>query len=248
MRNTLTIFQREFVAYFLSPIAYIVTFVFMAVNNFGFYSVVSFLNRPAAAPLRPMEIFLTFNIFLWVYLPVVAPVLTMRLLAEEKRLGTIEMLMTAPVTEAQVVIGKYLAALAFYVILWIPTLAYTVVLTKYGTPDYGEFLAGYIGIILLGAVFLSVGLLASSLTRSQIGAAILGMLPIFVIWWLPVLLPPSISQGTYGKVVSFFNVTEHLSLDFSNGILDTRRLVLYVTEIGLMLFATIRIVETTKGR
>ena len=248
MRNTLAIFQREFVAYFFSPIAYIVSFVFIVVNNFGFYSVVLYLNTPQAPPWRPMEIFLAGNTFLWIYLPVVAPVLTMRLLAEEKRLGTIEMLMTAPVTEAQVVLGKYLASLAFYIVLWIPTLAYMAVLAKYGTPDYGEFLSGYIGIILLGAVFLSVGLLASSLTRNQIGAAILGMLPIFVIWWLPVLLPASISQGPHAETVSFFNVTEHLQLDFSNGIVDTRRIVLYLSEIVLMLFITVRIVETTKGR
>jgi len=249
MRNILAIFQREFVAYFLSPVAYVVTFVFLAVNNFGFFYIVGVLNNPEVGSVPPMQILLSSNIFLWIYLPVVAPVLTMKLLAEERRLGTIEVLMTAPVTEAQVVLGKYLASLAFYIVLWIPTLAYVAVLATYGSPDYGEFFAGYLGLITIGAVFLSIGLLASSLTRNQITAVILGLLPIFAIWWLPTILSSVGSlDPAVAKVVRFFDAIGHLQLDFSKGIIDTRRLVLYLSEIVLMLFITVRVVEISKGR
>jgi len=251
-RNVGTIFQREFIAYFLSPVAYIVAFLFISFNNFlGFGPLMDYLRQPGFRPIQPGEVFVGCNVVLFL-LPFLAPLLTMGLLAGERRSGTIEMLLTAPVSETQVVLGKYLASLALYIVLSLPSLAYVYVLGKYGSPDYWTLASGYLGMVLVGAMCLSIGLLASSLTRDQIVAAILGLLPLAVIWFLPMLvkqlLYEQVKTGRFDYAVAFLNVLDHVQLDFSTGIIDTRHVVLYVSVITLMLFVTVRIVETTKGR
>jgi ABC-2 type transport system permease protein len=129
--------RRELQVYFLSPLAYVVLTVFLLVNGFVFWLIVSFLSDPRASLGAPLELFFGQTFFFWLVLLFVTPVLTMRLLSEERRSGAIEVLMTAPVTEAQVILGKYLAALAFYTFLWLPTLVYALIIDRYGDVDWG---------------------------------------------------------------------------------------------------------------
>ena len=173
MKAILATFSREFRAYFFSPIAYIVAALLLLVNGGVFWLIVSFLNDPRSQIGAPLELFFGQTIFFWLILLFIAPVLTMRLLSEERRSGTIEVLMTAPVTEGQVVTGKYLAALLFYIFLWLATVTYPLLLSYYSEVDWGPVASGYLGVVGIGALFLSVGIFASALTRSQLVAAVL---------------------------------------------------------------------------
>ena len=150
MRGFLATFGRELRAYFFSPLAYVVLTFFLLVNGYVFWLIVSYLNDPRAqAGALPL---FGQTIFFWLVLLFVAPVLTMRLLSEERRSGTIEMLMTAPVTETQVVLGKYAAALGYYAFLWLPTLVYVWVVAHFGSVDPGPVLSGYLGVLGIGAL------------------------------------------------------------------------------------------------
>ena len=173
MRKTWAIVRRELIAYFSSPLAYIVMTAFLLMQGYIFYLIVSFLNNPQTPAMTPLRLFFGGTIFFWLFLLFVVPVITMRLIAEERRSGTIEVLLTSPVTEAQVVAGKFAAAMAFYIALWLPTVLYVVVLNRHSDIDLGPVVSGYLGILLLGFLFLSVGTLASTFTDNQLIAAII---------------------------------------------------------------------------
>ena len=185
-------FLRELRAYFFSPLAYVVLFFLLVANGVIFVIIVSYLNDPLAPAGRPFDFFFN-NFVFWAMQLFGAPVLTMRLLAEERRSGSIEVLMTAPVTEGQVVAGKYLAAFAFYLCLWLPTAAYAVVVDRFGDVDWGTIAAGYLGMALVGALFLSIGVLGSALSKNQIVAAIitfaLNLLVFMVVWFTFAYVP-----------------------------------------------------------
>ena len=168
MRVTLAIAWKEIVAYYTSPMAYIVALMFLALTGFFF---VNSIDRPfAEATISGMLDPVVFFMMWW--LP---PLLTMRLLAEEQKMGTIELLLTAPVYDWEVVIGKYLASLVFFITTLSLTLYYVLLLYWFGNPDSGPIWSAYLGTILYGAAALSVGLLASSLTSNQIVAAVIGV-------------------------------------------------------------------------
>jgi ABC-2 type transport system permease protein len=245
MSAVLATFQRELRAYFLSPMAYVLMFFFLVLNGVTFSVIVSYLTDPAAPPGRPFDYF--FNGFLfWLVLLFVVPVITMRLLAEERRSGSIEVLMTAPVSEAQVVAGKYLAALTFYVALWAPTLLYAVLVDRWSDVDWGILAAGYLGIFLLGAFLLAVGIFASAMVRSQIVAAMIAfslMLLLFLLGFLSGLVHTPWMQ----QVLGYVSVLDHMD-EMARGIVDTRRLVFYVTGTLFFLFAASRALEDRKWR
>jgi len=237
---------RELRAYFFSPLAYIVAALLLLVNGSVFWLIVSYLNDPRAGIGAPLELFFGQTVFFWLVLLFVAPVLTMRLISEERRSGTIEVLMTAPVTEGQVVVGKYLAALGFYLFLWIPTLAYPAVLARYGEVDWGPVASGYLGILGIGALFLAVGMLASSLSRSQLVAAILTfamLMPLFGFG----LLENLFNSEMLKEVFSYANLWQHME-ELSRGIVDTRRLVYYLSATVLFLFLSARALAARKWR
>jgi ABC-type transport system involved in multi-copper enzyme maturation permease subunit len=167
MRNIAVVFRREFVSYFNSPIAYIFLIVFLLLT-IGLYMMPFFLNREAdmRAYFGNLPLLLCFFI----------PGVSMRLWAEDKRLGTFEMLMTLPMRSSEVMLGKYFAALAFYCVALLCTLPLPVIVNLLGNPDNGMILGGYIGALLLGALYLSVGTFASGLMRDQISALILGVM------------------------------------------------------------------------
>jgi len=257
MMNVPTIAWRELKAFFLSPIAYIVFFAFYLVNGLWFaFLVVEYgrLGGGAGGMQLPqgVEFPLSHVYGLWfvVLLVVLAPVLTMRLFAEERRSGTMEMLMTAPVTEAEVTVGKYLAALAVYVAMLLPTLIYLRILEALGDRplDPGPVLGTWLGIVLIGMLFLAMGTFASALTRNQIIAAVVGvaltgsMLALVFVQW-------TFEVGTIGhEITGYLSVLAHLDSEFGRGAMDTRRLVFYFSLTGFFLFLTVRVVEARKWR
>ena len=162
MRNVWTITTRELNSYFVSPVAYVVSAAFLLISGVLFSLIIT---STLQASLNGAFGNITFILIL------VAPILTMKLLAEEVRMGTLELLLTSPVDDWQVVVGKYLGSLIlFAVMLLAPTLVYVVFLVAFGQPDFGPIISGYLGVLLLGGAFLAVGVLASSLTQNQVVA------------------------------------------------------------------------------
>ena len=246
MRSLLAILVRELRSYFLSPLAYVVAALLLLVNGAVFWLIVSYLNDPRAGIGAPLELFFGQTVFFWLVLLFVAPVLTMRLLAEERRSGTIEVLMTAPVSEGKVVVGKYLAALVFYLFLWLPTVVYAVILSRYSEVDWGPVASGYVGIAGIGALLLAAGVLASSLSRSQLVAAVLTFAlagPLFAIGFLEFLFTGDAAR----ELFSYLSLPRHME-DFSRGIVDSRRLVYYVSVSALFLFLAARALAAKKWR
>ena len=158
MRKLLALVQRELLAYFSSPLAYVVLTAFLFINGYVFYLIVAFLNDPRTQAMAPLKLIFGGTIFFWLFLLFVVPVITMRLLAEERRTGTLEVLLTSPVSEGQVVVGKFIAAFVFYLFLWLPTLVYV---CDPREPRQDRLRPGLgaatSGIALLGVLFLSVG-------------------------------------------------------------------------------------------
>lgn len=235
MRNTITIAQRELLAYFTSPMAYVITVFFLFFT--GLIFTFSIYQPGARAELRGLlgsMVFLTL---------MVAPFLTMSLLAQERASGTLEMLLTKPVRDVEVVMGKYLAALGFYAIMLILTFTYPLLMGKYGDFDWGPAWVGYLGLILAGAAFLAIGVFASSLTRSQMASAgiCLGVfLFVWLIGWVSYLV------GGEGSLLS--DVAKNISVfemysDFEKGLLDSKNVVYFLSLAVVSLFLAVRVLE-----
>jgi len=238
---------RELRAYFLSPLAYTVSALLLLVNGFVFWIIVAFLNDPrSGGSATPLDLFFGQTLFFWLVLLFITPIITMRLISEERRSGTIETLLTAPITEGQVVVAKFLAAFALYAFLWVPTLAYAGILAYYSDVDWGPVAAGYLGILGIGALFLSVGMLATALTRSQLIAALLTfamLVPLFSFGLLEML----INDETLRQVLGYLNLWQHMD-ELGKGVVDTRRLVYYVTGPALFLFLATRALAVRRWR
>ena len=321
MRPTFSLIKREFTAYFLSPIAYVVLTVFLLGTGGLYWWTVEQLTTDGPRGVEfPLGVILgdgsegiSFPIF-WLVFLFVPPLLTMRLFAEERGTGTMEMLMTAPVRDWQIVFAKFVGCFAFYVLMWLPTLLYIPMLTdlhatwdengltshcgrflgglglvaigllmmpagwvgrgfslvilgtavavifgyEHYTKDTAQFvrfstgidpwpvLTSYIGVLAAGSMFLALGLFVSSLVKGQMVAALLSItlgmpLMIFVLF-LPNMDP---SDWTY-RVAAFVTVPHHFGRDFTRGVLDTRHLVFYVSAALLLLFLTVRSVESLR--
>jgi ABC-2 type transport system permease protein len=242
MRNTSTLVVREMGAYFRSPIGYVVPILFWFIAGLRFYLDLVYTQGDLAAALGQLMGGLHF----WLLAFLMIPALTMRLLAEERRSGTLEMLLTAPVDDWEVVAGKFLGALVFYTFLWLPLLLYVaVVIFIGGEPDLGAIFANLLGVLLLGALFMAVGLFCSSLTANQIIAALMTAVGLLGISFLPEVarLFPEVIWIQYGAdYLSFFR---HFD-EFRGGVVDVRPILYYVTLTGLFLFLTARSLETRK--
>jgi len=235
VRKLFAIVGREWRAYFLSPLAYVVLAAFLLMNGFIFTVIVNFLNSPQA-PKGQALILLFSNTYFWIFNLFVVPIIAMRLFAEERKSGTLEMLLTSPVSEGTVVLGKFLGALGFFLTLWLPTLAYVAIL-RWQTPiDLGPVGAAYFAVALMGAYFLSVGMFASTLTKNQIVAAIFAFAMLIVIF-SGGLLQSAVNDPEKREFFAYFNVWEHME-DFARGVVDTRRVVYYVSATIFFLFLT----------
>lgn len=237
MRNIATMVQRELGAYFLSPIAYAVSAVFLFSTGLAF-GLGTFLNGGEAS-LRSL-----FEFWMMLILAFVLPMLCMRLLSEEYRGGTIETLMTVPISEVEVVLGKFFGALAFYVVMLASILLYPILLAGFGPLDGWLLLCNYIGLFLLGSLYISVGLFFSACTKHQIVAVLLS----FAVLALATFAAHGLAQQVEGWPRA---VLQHLSVrmhyyDFIRGMVDTNHVVFFVSTTALFLFLTVKRVEVRR--
>jgi len=239
------VFRREMLSLWVTPLAWVLLSVFLLLQGGIFYSIVVHFASFAELSVDqgPLEAYFgQSSVFLLMTLLLMCPALSMRLFAEERRSGTIESLLTAPVTSAGVVLGKYAAALSTYALIWLPTLLYVVILRKTGDVDWWVVLSSYLGLFLVGAQYLAIGLLASSLTKSQFVALLITILIEFGLFVLGIgeyIFDP----GLVHDVCSHVSLAGHME-DFSKGLVDTRRLVYDGSLAAFCLFLTVRVVDS----
>lgn len=228
---TRSIVKRELLSYFTNPTAYIVTALFLIAIGIFFYSTF-FLNKKAE--LRNFFSLLPYTFCIFI------PAITMRTFSEEQKSGSIETLMTLPVTETQVVMGKFTASFISSAAMLVPTLFYIITLLFFGKPDFGPILGGYTGAILLCAVYASIGIFASAVTKNQIIAffTALGINAVFTLIHLFMIFIP----GNFVKILHSFSIVSHFN-SIARGIIDTRDIVYFVTVIAFFLTATIHVQE-----
>lgn len=243
--GTGAILQRELRAYFLSPTAYVVLCFLLVANGVAFALILSIVNDPLVSPGRALDIFFSGFLY-WFVVILAAPILTMRLIAEERRSGTAEMLLTAPVTEGQIVAGKYVASLVFYVFLWLPTLTYAGIVAFHSELDWGTVAGGYLGVFLVGALCLAVGLFASALTANQIIAAVVSFAMLLALLCLS-FLEYFVNTPWLKETFAYLSLLGHME-ELAKGIVDTRRLVFYASTTLFVLFLTGRALESGRGR
>lgn len=238
MKAAWAIAKREIGSFFISPVAYVVLTTWLLWTGLSFYlfAGIGASNPSGGGSDNPLSLFFGQTTLFFIPQLVFVPVITMRLLAQETSTGTIEMLMTAPVREWEVVAGKYLAAMTFWLTLWIPSLLYVWLTSRYGDVDLGAIGASYLGIFGMGSYYMAFGLLSSALARNQIVAAVLTFLFLGMLFGLGML------QYVVWESRDFFaylSVWSHMQ-DFSKGIVDSRYLVYDVTLAALALFLTSR--------
>lgn len=249
MRIFWTLLRRELGTYFLSLTGYVMiaavtlivgsTFI-MLIHNMG--------EKPFAMPVTQ----LFFNsLMYWLLVILMAPAITMRLFAQEKASGTFETLMTTSVRDMQVVLAKFFSALLFYMLAWLPTLASLVILQRFTNQprlDLGVMGGMYLGIFLSGGLFLSIGCLTSSLTKSQMVSAILSLAGGVILFILAYMAQGGADNAVLQfKVLAYFNLFKQME-DFTRGVVDTRTVVFYVTLTFLFLFLTLRVVESRRWK
>ena len=257
MRNALAIAGKELRSYFVSPIAYVVITGFLLLGGWFFFNLLarfSFLLQIYSSMRNPeAQMRLNLNEFvvapllhnLSVVLVILVPVITMRSFAEEKRSGTYELLMTSPLSIAEIVAGKFLGAVAFLLIMIGLTAIYPIILMAYGNPELGIIASGYLGLLLLAVAFATVGLLTSSFTENQIIAAVtclVVLLLFYVISW-----PAETAGPVLGAVLKYLSLTEHFG-EMVKGIIDTKDVAYFLSVILLCLFLTHRSVESVRWR
>lgn len=238
MSKIVAVMNRELRSYFYSPLGYVVIGVYLVITGI-FFGTMDFLpNRPAE-----MQAAMNYTVLLLVFL---LPVLTMRLVSEEMSKGTIESLMTAPVTDLQVILGKYASSVVFFLALLAPTLAYPLVLAIFGSPDWGPIAAGYLGLLLLGMLFLAVGLLVSCFTRLQVVGAFVP----FVFLAIMTLLCSFLAEKLSGVFKPFFRYVGFYTRyqNFSKGIISLNDVVFFLSLTALALFLSVKVLESRKWR
>ncbi|MDF7799524.1 ABC transporter permease [Pontiellaceae bacterium B1224] len=245
----ISLLKKELRTSFYSPIAYVVMFFFWALTGGNFYWLLGQLSHGESLTLSTQLMFsgpiITF------VLPFVIPLITMRLFAEERKLGTLEALLTTSVQIPQLVLAKFFGALIFFVILLLPSIVYVSVLSHLtpgelvGFPDYGALKSGVLGVLLVGSLYVSVGLFMSSLTSNQIVAAIGGFAVLFGSL-MGMMYMAYTSQSSSVRVVGqFYSSFAHM-MDFARGIVDSKIVVMYLANVAWFLFATVRVVESKR--
>ncbi|HWP59235.1 MAG TPA: ABC transporter permease [Candidatus Acidoferrales bacterium] len=257
MRNALVIAQKEIGALFVSSIAYVVLTGFLLLGGWFFFNLLFRFNALVTlyTGLQNFEAAQALNLNEYVIAPllhnltvilmILVPVITMRSFAEEKRSGTYELLLTAPLSVAELVIGKFLACLFFVSVMLLLTAVYPLILVFFGNPELGQIASGYLGLFLLGAAFVAVGLFTSSLTENQIVAAVscfVVLLLLYVLSW-----PAETAAAGVGALLKYLSVVDHFN-ELVKGLISTRDLVYFLSLILLALFLTYRSVESFRWK
>ncbi len=249
MTNTLVIARKELRTYFSSPIAYVIMTAFLVFTGLLFIDSLSGAFREAS--LRGFLAGETLGGLLGetingaFVLLLLGPVLTMRLLAEESKLGTMELLLTAPVRDTEVVLGKFLAALFTLVVLLVLTIYYPILLWVFASPDTGPIISGYFGLLLLGAFFVAVGLFTSSLSSSQIASAVVGLVILLMFWFIDEAA--DFFRGKPEEILRFVSPRSHFA-NFARGIIDTEAVIYLIALTAIFVFLTIRALEARRWR
>lgn len=254
MRNVFIIWRKEMRSYFVSPVAYLLLAMFAVIFGFFFWNILGYFVFTGMESQMRGEMF-PMNVNEQVIRPLLSnvgviglffiPMITMRLFSEEKRSGTIELLVTSPIRDGEIILGKWLAALTLYGILLLLTALNFVFLFKYGNPDWKPLAIGYLGLLLQAAALLAIGMFISTLTKNQIiaGAATFGVcLLLWVLEWAG-----GYETATWAKVLSYMSVVTHIG-SFSKGMLDSKDAVYYVTLTFLGIFFTARSLESLRWR
>jgi ABC-2 type transport system permease protein len=244
MRAFWPIYKRELFAFFVTPLAWVLITVFLFVQGMNFFWIIdTFATRgDGMSDQSPLQAFFGNTILLYLVLFLLVPPMTMRLFAEERRSGTIESLMTAPVSSAAVVLAKYAAVVTTYAAMWLPTLLYVVILRRAADVDWRAAGAAYLGVMLVGAGYLSVGLLMSAMTKSQFLALVLSAMVILGLFILGIGEFIAREGSVTKDVCAHVSVWAQMN-DFSSGIVDSRHVVFTLTLIVLPLFAATRAVD-----
>lgn len=245
MRAFWAIFKRELFAFFVTPLAWVLIVAFLVVQGMHFFLLVDHFSLQAdlASDETPLSAFFGNTVLFYLVLFLLVPPMTMRLFAEERRSGTIESLMTAPVSSVAVVLAKYLALLTTYVAMWLPTGLYIVILSRTGELDARTVASAYLGVLLVGAGYLSLGLCASALTRSQFLSLVWTSLVILVLFTLGVGEFIAREGTAMHELCAYVSAWGHMN-ELASGIVDSRRLVLYGTMVALPLFIATRAVDS----
>lgn len=239
MKNAGTIALKEFKSYLTSPMAYIVTGIFLVATGFLFsFSPTTYTETSIAGllqgfgPISGPTLLILF-----------ASILTMRLIAEEKKMGTIELLLTAPVRDSEVILGKFLGSLGILTVMLALTLYYPIMLMAFGDPDIGPIVTSYLGLFLLGCATLSVGIFTSSLTSNQIVSVVVSGGILFALWFAG--LAASFLPEAMTTVISYTSLAYYFP-GFMSGVIDTRGIIYYLSVTALFLFLAIRSLENSR--
>jgi gliding motility-associated transport system permease protein len=247
MNGVLTVARREIQSFFMSPIAYVVMTGWLFVFGLTFYALALFFtSQPPGGGQNLLQAFFGGTTLFWLPLLIFTPLLTMRLLAEERSSGTIETLMTAPITEVQIVLGKFLAALSFWIVLWLPTLSYVWLAARTGTDvvDFGAIGSAYLGLLCIGAFYMAVGLLMSAVASNQIIAAVLTFMVLGVLFVVGLFSYATLNDQTKA-IFEYVGLWTQMSA-FSKGIIDTRHVVFDVSCALISLFLAVRVLQANR--
>ncbi|OGL08943.1 MAG: ABC transporter permease [Candidatus Rokubacteria bacterium RIFCSPLOWO2_02_FULL_72_37] len=241
--------------YFTSPVAYVVVMIFLLIAGYFFYSIFAFFTlasmQSAMNPAMARDLNVTDSVMrplfsnVSVILLLLLPLLTMRLFAEERRSGTIELLLTFPVRDGAVLIGKYLAAFALYAVMLGLTVLYPGIVAYFARLETGPVFTGYLGLLLMGAAFIAVGIFTSSLTENQIVAAITTFGTLLIFWILG--WSADYAGGAVGRVLQHLSILEH-NESFAKGVLDTKDIIYYLNFTILALFLALRSLEARRWK
>ncbi len=255
MRNIAAIAHKEIRSYFASPIAYVVVGLFALLFGWFYaWGVAYFVRQSMQMQMQGMTggglnvnqmLIRPLLLNASVYVLFVLPMVTMRTYSEEKRSGTIELLLTSPITDLEIIAGKFLGALALYGCMLLVTAVYVGLLFRFGNPEWGQVATGYLGLVLMGGCFIALGLFISSLTRNQIVAAMITFAVFLFLWVID--WAASFTGPTMSKVLSYLSIMGHYE-DFAKGVIDTSHLVYYLSFITFGLFLTAKAVDSERWR
>jgi ABC-2 type transport system permease protein len=239
MSNIWTITKRELYAYFSSPIAYVTTAAFLIVQGYVFYIIIDQVQQAG------MDVALGnyYTLFLLIFY---TAMVTMRLLAEEQRSGTLELVLTAPVRDWELVIGKYLASVILFLLLIVISFYQPLVMMRYGEPDLGTMASGYLGFFLLGSALLALGTLTSTFTSNQVVAAIIS-LGLCILLLLVQFVSPQVASTTWGQILNRLTILYHY-FDFLEGLIKVQHVVYYLSLVAASLFLATQVLQARRWR